>query len=172
MGAGGHQASRAVAGLRASSDPDGDTSRQLCSVRISCKRNSPLGPLGSSIPSAQVLLAASRCLDGSVSITQRGPAAIPAWPSRVPTREMRGDVPAEAVCVGPSRGAASPGKATGNLQGCRQSAAGPLPRRAAGGDSGGPREPSLLKSGCCIYFPLLAARRGSPSQPLIVVSAS
>lgn len=90
VGAAGHHASQAVAALRASSDPETelDTSRQLCSVRMSRKGNSPLGLLGSSIPSARVLLVASKCLDGSASITQRRPAAIPAWLSCVPIQGM------------------------------------------------------------------------------------
>lgn len=76
------------------------------------------------------------------------------------------------MCVWASQGTASPGKILWNQRVLMRTRAGPLPGTQLGENRGGPFKPSLLKSGCYIYFPLLAARRGSPSQPLIVVSAS
>lgn len=108
--------------------------------------------------------------------------AAPTWPSRVPLgapcapcppkgRVVRGHPREGCVCRGVPRSPPHLGTSWGTSRVPAEPCRTP-PQRTAGGEPGGPREASLLKSGCCIYFPLLAARRGSPSQPLIVVSAS
>lgn len=129
-----------------------------------------------SCPSCLVLLRPAQ----SCSQSQTAGWAVPAWPLCVslevthalcPPKSWRGDIPETCVRGGIPRhyltweGPREP-------EGVQAEPCQTPPQHTAGGEPGGPRKPSLLKSGCCIYFPLLAARRGSPSQPLIVVSAS